>query len=164
MRRQLTLDANLQNRLVTNFSATNEADSGLLIRLSALNRLSDGSTATWTAVFVLFMLFTLIGLLPVVIGVLLPSKIYEAILRSAAERELREAVEYRLMASRKAHREQVVPPARRVDCAGHFMPALYLPRPRPCPVDEAARQVPDPLVGHEAVPALEFARMTGTEC
>lgn len=93
-RGQLMLDANLRNQLISNFRTTNDAESGLLIRLNALNRLSDISAAAWTSIFMIFMLLTLIGLLPVIIGVLLPSKIYEAILRIAAERELREAVAY----------------------------------------------------------------------
>jgi len=59
-----------KNRLQAAFEATNKDDDGILIRLQALNRLSDRNATLGLAHFMLSLLFICIELLPVLMKVL----------------------------------------------------------------------------------------------
>ncbi len=52
---------------MSNFDAQNEATNGLLIRLQALNQLSDNDFTVNAARFLLFLLFLVIECLPVTV-------------------------------------------------------------------------------------------------
>jgi hypothetical protein len=65
---RLTAD---QTRLQQAFDATNSDNTGILIRLQALGRLSDSNSTLWFAHFMLSLLFICIELLPVFMKTLL---------------------------------------------------------------------------------------------
>ena len=67
----LTGESAEQARLQAAFDATNKNDGGILIRLQALNRLSDTNATLQAAHWMLSLLFMCIELLPVLMKVLL---------------------------------------------------------------------------------------------
>ena len=87
-----------QDQLQANFDAQNEAVNGLLIRLEALNQLSDKNFTVNSVRFLLFLLFLTIECLPVSVKLMQQPGNYEKILQAAAERELGDA--------RKAYRNK----------------------------------------------------------
>jgi hypothetical protein len=69
--KKLFRDQNTQKMLTAQFNNTNSVNGGLLIRLQALNTLTSGnSTLTW-ARWLLFLLFTVIECLPILVKTLL---------------------------------------------------------------------------------------------
>lgn len=80
-----------QGVLQKSFDARNEATNGLLIRLEALSQLSGKGFTLNAARILLFLLFLLIECLPVTVKLVQRPGNYEAVLRAAAEQELRQA-------------------------------------------------------------------------
>jgi len=80
-----------QDALQANFDAQNEDVNGLLIRLEALNQLSDRNFTVNSARVLLFLLFLTFECLPVTVKLLQQPGNYEKILQAAAERELGDA-------------------------------------------------------------------------
>jgi Domain of unknown function (DUF4407) len=80
---QLHADISLEEDETASFNATNENDAGLLIRLKALDDATAGNSTLNAARWLLFMLFTIIEVLPIFVKVLLnlgPENTYEKIL------------------------------------------------------------------------------------
>jgi hypothetical protein len=120
-----------QNRLQAAFDATNSNDSGILIRLQALSRLSDENVTLKTAHWMLSLLFMCVELLPVLMKVLLnfgPRSTYDALadlraegdvaveeLQQQARREVQAAEQelYVLAEKERVERQRVVIEARR---------------------------------------------------
>lgn len=90
-KQQLQAATARQDQLQANFDAQNEAVNGLLIRLEALNQLSDKNFTVNSVRFLLFLLFLTIECLPVSVKLMQQPGNYEKILQSAAERELGDA-------------------------------------------------------------------------
>jgi hypothetical protein len=90
-KQQLNVAMARQDTLQANFDAQNEAVNGLLIRLEALNQLSNKNFTVNSARFLLFLLFLTIECLPVSVKLLQQPGNYEKILQAAAERELGDA-------------------------------------------------------------------------
>jgi hypothetical protein len=90
-RQQLSIATARQGALQANFDAQNESVNGLLIRLEALNQLSDKNFTVNSTRFLLFLLFLTIECLPVSVKLLQQPGNYEKILKAAAERELGDA-------------------------------------------------------------------------
>ena len=90
-KQQLSVATGREDVLQANFDAQNEAVNGLLIRLEALNQLSDNNFTVNSARFLLFLLFLTIECLPVSVKLLQRPGNYEKILQAAAERELGDA-------------------------------------------------------------------------
>ncbi|RBY85092.1 DUF4407 domain-containing protein [Blastococcus sp. TF02A-26] len=89
---RLTAD---QDRLQAQFDATNEGSGGILMRLEALDRLSDRSTTLWAAKTMLSLLFLCVEMLPVLVKLLLnfgPPSAYDelAALRDRGDVEIEE--------------------------------------------------------------------------
>jgi Domain of unknown function (DUF4407) len=80
-----------ENSLLSNFTGTNNAANGLLIRLKALDQLSAGNSTLQTARVLLFLLFLVIEILPVTVKLLQPKGNYEKILLQEVEQELAKA-------------------------------------------------------------------------
>ncbi|MGY1813309.1 DUF4407 domain-containing protein [Blastococcus sp. SYSU D00820] len=84
-----------QDRLQAQFDATNEGSGGILLRLEALDRLSDRNTTLWLAKTMLAMLFMAVELLPVLMKLLLnfgPPSAYDKLaeLRDSGDVEVEE--------------------------------------------------------------------------
>jgi hypothetical protein len=90
-KQQLNTATAREDALQANFDAQNEAVNGLLIRLEALNQLSNKNFTVDSARFLLFLLFLTIECLPVSVKLLQQPGNYERILQAAAERELTDA-------------------------------------------------------------------------
>lgn len=90
-KQQLSVATAREDALQANFDAQNEAVNGLLIRLEALNELSDNNFTVNSARFLLFLLFLTIECLPLSVKLLQQPGNYEKILQAAAERELGDA-------------------------------------------------------------------------
>lgn len=90
-KQQLQAATARQDQLQANFDAQNEAVNGLLIRLEALNQLSDKNFTVNSVRFLLFLLFLTIECLPVSVKLMQQPGNYEKILQAAAERELGDA-------------------------------------------------------------------------
>jgi hypothetical protein len=88
---QLTLAQNRETALANGFDATNESTNGLLIRLQALDQLTAKGGSLSVVRWLLFLLFLVIEVLPVMVKLLTPPGQYEAILRTANQHELRRA-------------------------------------------------------------------------
>jgi hypothetical protein len=88
--RQLAAAENNLSALETNFAAVNNSSGGLLLRLQALSQLSSQLTVS-LARWLVFLLFVVIGSLPVAVKLIQHDGTYEEILEAAAERELRDA-------------------------------------------------------------------------
>jgi hypothetical protein len=88
---QLQTDQNLQAAETSNFLSRNKEDTGLLIRLKALDAVTAGNTTLEEARWLLFALFVAIDLMPVVMKVLMnlasPSS-YEKMLSDEEETQL----------------------------------------------------------------------------
>ena len=89
--RQLAIAENNLSALENNFAVVNGASAGLLLRLQALSQLSGQSFTVSLARWLVFILFLLIGCLPVAIKLIQQDGIYEEILDVVVDRELREA-------------------------------------------------------------------------
>lgn len=88
--RKLQVDRNEQQQQTDAFTTKNRDDTGLLIRLQALDAATAGSSALTAARWLLFLLFTVIECLPVLVKVLLnlgPENAYEKML--AGDEEMR---------------------------------------------------------------------------
>lgn len=93
---QLNVDTNTQARLVAAFVKKNEASAGLLLRLQALSTISSQNASVNAARWLLFLLFTTIECLPVLVKVLLnlgPENAYEHALALEEQKRLRVAAE-----------------------------------------------------------------------
>lgn len=90
-KQQLRSATDRQNALLDNFTATNAAENGLLIRLRALGQLTGGNSTLNTARWLLFLLFLTIECLPVMVKLLQRPGTYEAILMDVTQQELRAA-------------------------------------------------------------------------
>lgn len=90
-KQQLNTATTREDSLQANFDAQNGTVNGLLIRLEALNQLSDNNFTVNSARFLLFLLFLTIECLPVCVKLLQRPGNYERILQAAAERELGDA-------------------------------------------------------------------------
>lgn len=88
---QLTLAQNRETALANDFDATNQSTNGLLIRLQALDQLTAKGGSLSVVRWLLFLLFLVIEVLPVMVKLLTPPGQYEAILRTANQHELRRA-------------------------------------------------------------------------
>lgn len=80
-----------QDALQESFDAQNDSLNGLLIRLQALNQLSDKNFTVNATRLLLFLLFLVIECLPVTVKLLQQPGNYEKILQTARERELADA-------------------------------------------------------------------------
>lgn len=80
-----------ENSLRNNFQQTNSASNGLLLRLEALDQLSQGNGTLNLARLLLFLLFLVIECLPVTVKLLQRSGNYEKIHASVAREELSQA-------------------------------------------------------------------------
>ena len=80
-----------EDALRNNFESNNIATNGLLIRLQALNQLSDRDFTLNSARFLLFLLFLVIECLPVTVKLMQKPGIYERLLRERAELDLKNA-------------------------------------------------------------------------
>jgi hypothetical protein len=87
----LKIATDRQDALLASFNATNTAESGLLLRLQALNVMANGNFTVTVARFLLFILFMLIEILPVTVKLLQRPGNYEAILNAVAAQELDDA-------------------------------------------------------------------------
>jgi hypothetical protein len=81
-----------ENTLRNNFEAQNNADSGPLIKLQALNQLSDKDFTLKAAQLLLFLLFLVIGCLPVTVKLLQRPGDYEKILACEIDMRLKVAL------------------------------------------------------------------------
>ena len=88
---QLTLAQNRETALANGFDATNESTNGLLIRLQALDQLTAKGGSLSVVRWLLFLLFLVIEVLPVMVKLLTPPGQYEEILQTANQHELRRA-------------------------------------------------------------------------
>ena len=88
---QLTLAENRETQLANGFDSTNEATNGLLIRLQALDQLTAKGGSLALVRWLLFFLFLVIEVLPVLVKLLTPPGQYEEILRSVKNEETRQA-------------------------------------------------------------------------
>lgn len=84
-----------QDRLQAQFDDTNEGSGGILLRLEALDRLSDRNTTLWAAKTMLSLLFLCVEMLPVLVKLLLnfgPPSAYDelAALRDRGDVEVEE--------------------------------------------------------------------------
>ncbi len=84
-----------QDRLQAQFDATNSGSGGILLRLEALDRLSDSNTTLWAAKTMLSLLFLSVEMLPVLVKLLLnfgPPSAYDrlAALRDDGDVEVEE--------------------------------------------------------------------------
>ena len=79
-----------QNQLQQSYYAQNRASHGILARLEALSRLSDGNFTVTAARFLLFLLFLVIECLPVTVKLLQKPGHYEAALQRARAAESRD--------------------------------------------------------------------------
>ncbi|SEP28765.1 DUF4407 domain-containing protein [Trujillonella endophytica] len=84
-----------QDRLQAQFDATNGGSGGILLRLEALDRLSDRNTTLWAAKTMLSLLFLCVEMLPVLVKLLLnfgPPSAYDrlAALRDDGDVEVEE--------------------------------------------------------------------------
>jgi hypothetical protein len=80
-----------ESALRNNFENNNLVTNGLLIRLQALNELSNGDFTLNATRFLLFLFFLVIECLPITVKLLQRPGIYEQILQATAERELSDA-------------------------------------------------------------------------
>jgi hypothetical protein len=80
-----------ENGLLYNCQVTNNSSNGLPIRLKALDQLSAGQSTLQVTGILLFLLFLVIGVLPVSVKLLQQPGNYEEVLRKATNRELRQA-------------------------------------------------------------------------
>jgi hypothetical protein len=155
-----------QARLQAAFDATNEDNGGILIRLEALDRLSDRSATLGMAHVMLALLFMCIELLPVLMKVLLnfgPPSAYDRLtalrddgdiaveeLQQGARREVEEAqAELLVMAEQdRVERQKVALIARRRRADVPPATPVETPRPR-TPSEETGRRMWDtgPIVG-----------------
>lgn len=90
-KRQLAAATARQNALQQQYDALNLATNGLLIRLEALNQLAGKSFTINAARLLLFLLFLVIECLPVTVKLMQQPGIYEKILQTKTEQELRDA-------------------------------------------------------------------------
>ena len=90
-KRQLSTAQAQQDELSRSFGTLNQATNGILIRLQALDQLTQKDFTLTTALYLLFLLFLVIDCLPVTVKLLQGPGIYEEILKANAVRELREA-------------------------------------------------------------------------
>jgi len=80
-----------QDALRNNFESNNLATNGVLIRLQALNELSDRDFTLNSARFLLFLLFLVIECLPVTVKLMQKPGIYEKLVLERAELDLKNA-------------------------------------------------------------------------
>jgi hypothetical protein len=89
--KQLNAAMALEEVQLNDFEAQNNAASGLLIDLQALNELSDKNSTLNATRLLLFLLFLMIDTLPIMIKLVQKPGNYEILLRAASERELEDA-------------------------------------------------------------------------
>ncbi|MBB3086638.1 DUF4407 domain-containing protein [Geodermatophilus sabuli] len=110
-----------QDRLQASFDGTNESSGGILLRLEALDRLSDRNTTLAAAKFMLSLLFMCVEILPVLMKLLLnfgPPSAYDrlAALRDSGDVEIEEMQqESRLVVARAREEMLVMAEKERID-------------------------------------------------
>jgi hypothetical protein len=90
-KQQLQIATGRQEALLNSFDASNDTENGLLIRLQALNQLTEGNSTVNYARLLLFLMFLVIECLPVTVRLLQRPGNYEKILRHMIRQELRDA-------------------------------------------------------------------------
>jgi Domain of unknown function (DUF4407) len=88
---QLAAAQGEENSLLNNFQNTNKATNGLLIRLQALDQLSAQGGTLSLVRWLLFLLFLVIEILPVSVKLMQQPGLYEQVLRTADQHQLRRA-------------------------------------------------------------------------
>ncbi len=152
------------DRLQAAFDATNEGSGGILLRLEALDRLSDSNTTLAVAKFMLSLLFMCVEILPVLMKVLLnfgPPTAYDrlAALRDDGDVEIEELQQQSRRTVAEAKEELLVMAEQeRLDRQKAAIRARHLavlaqaqvaaeeaarPAPQPAPVEEPARPLWD---------------------
>ena len=152
-----------QDRLQAQFDATNEGSGGILLRLEALDRLSDRNTTLWAAKTMLSLLFLCVEMLPVLVKLLLnfgPPSAYDelAALRDRGDVEVEELQKQSRVADRPGPggapghgREGTGRPAEAGDArppAGALVHAALqpsVPAPAPAPAATGEPAGDDPL-------------------
>jgi hypothetical protein len=154
-----------QDRLQAQFDDTNSGSGGILLRLDALDRLSDSSTTLWAAKTMLSLLFLCVEMLPVLVKLLLnfgPPSAYDELakLRDRGDVEIEELQkDSRLEVARAQEELLVMAEKERVDrqkqaiLARRRAAVTATQRPAPAP---AAAPVEDPAsaAGDDALRAL----------
>ena len=106
---KLTRDQSTLNTLKANYKATLASDTGILARLQALEQLRMSSPTLFIAEFLLFLFFTAIEWLPIMVKLLLnfgPENTYEKALAQAEEVSLMRAENERMGQYLRSVREQ----------------------------------------------------------
>jgi hypothetical protein len=88
---QLTAAIAEEDSLLNNFEGTNKSTNGLLIRLEALDQLTARGGSLAIVRWLLFLLFLVIEILPVSVKLMMPPGLYEQILTTADQHQLRRA-------------------------------------------------------------------------
>ncbi|MGY1771912.1 DUF4407 domain-containing protein [Blastococcus sp. SYSU D00813] len=153
-----------QDRLQAQFDDTNEGSGGILLRLEALDRLSDRNTTLWAAKTMLSLLFLCVEMLPVLVKLLLnfgPPSAYDELaalrdrgdveveeLQKRSRLEIAQAQEELLVMAEKErvdrHKEAVL--ARRRSALAAAAAAQQQPQPAaPAPAEAPAAGGDDPL-------------------
>jgi Domain of unknown function (DUF4407) len=104
----LSSDQNAQKEEQASFAAANRSDNGLLVQLQALSQVSSQNATLSVARFLLYLLFTAIGCLPVAVNLLRRPGLYETMLAEQEKVNLavRQA-EYRYSSIAQGMLEQV---------------------------------------------------------
>ncbi|RFU21183.1 DUF4407 domain-containing protein [Geodermatophilus marinus] len=164
-----------QDRLQAAFDATNEGSGGILMRLEALDRLSDRNTTLWAAKTMLSLLFMCVEILPVLMKLLLnfgPPSTYDrlAALRDSGDVEIEELQkESRLEVARANEELLVLAEKDRIERRKEAILARRRPAPAPAPAPAAAAapvvppapgdpEVPEPRQPWDTGPILTAAR------
>jgi hypothetical protein len=154
-----------QDRLQAQFDDTNSGSGGILLRLDALDRLSDSSSTLWAAKTMLSLLFLCVEMLPVLVKLLLnfgPPSAYDelAALRDRGDVEIEELQkESRLEVARAQEELLVMAEKERVDrqkqaiLARRRAAVTAAERPAPAPA-AAPAEGPAPADGDDALRAL----------
>ncbi|MGY1743851.1 MULTISPECIES: DUF4407 domain-containing protein [unclassified Blastococcus] len=153
-----------QDRLQAQFDATNEGSGGILLRLEALDRLSDRNGTLWAAKTMLSLLFLCVEMLPVLVKLLLnfgPPSAYDELaalrdrgdveveeLQKRSRLEIAQAQEELLVLAEKERvdrQKQAVLARRRAAMAAAAAAQQPPPAPAPAPAEAPATAGEDPL-------------------
>ena len=105
---RLASDENKQTQFISQLNQASSADTGILIRLQALDTLAQKNSTVWWAKLILFLFFTAIECLPIFVKVLLnlgPANRYEEALANEEELQASLAAHRRALRKRKGLRE-----------------------------------------------------------
>jgi hypothetical protein len=105
---QLNADEKRESQFLTQLSQANSANTGILIRLQALDKLASTNSTVWWAKLILFLFFTAIECLPIFVKVLTnlgPASSYDKMLAAEEEFQTKVAAHRRAYRKRKAFLE-----------------------------------------------------------